>query len=79
MSGLDIKILLSSDPDYEELTAEIFCQGKFVALLNKDAGPNNMKIEFPGSNVREDTVLREVDLVTFEKALTEAKQKIKGE
>ncbi len=78
MPDLDIEILLSSDCDYEELTAEIFCGGKFIALLNQDEGLNSIKIEFPGPDVQEDTVLRIVDLAIFEKALAEAKRKIKG-
>ncbi len=77
MNDSKIKILLSSDSDYEKLTAEIYYEDKFIALLNQDDGLDCMKIEFPGPNVREDLVLRKVDLAIFEKALVEAKRKIK--
>ncbi|MFI3156661.1 MAG: hypothetical protein QX199_10940 [Methylococcaceae bacterium] len=77
MSDFDIKIILSSDSDYEKLTAEIFCGEKFIALLNQDEGLDNLKIEFPGPDVQEDAILRKIDLATFEKALAEAKRKIK--
>ncbi len=78
MSDSGIEILLSSDGDYEELTAEIFYNGKFIALLNQDEGVNNLKIEFPGTDVEEDMVLRKIDLATFEKGLELARQKIRS-
>jgi hypothetical protein len=78
MLDSDIKIIFSSDSDYEELTAEIFYKDKFIALLNQDEGLDRLKIEFPGSNVVEDAVLRKIDLAIFEKALEEAKRKLKA-
>jgi len=78
MSDSGIEILLSSDGDYEELTAEIFYNGKFIALLNQDEGVNNLKIEFPGTDVEENMVLRKIDLATFEKGLELAIQKIRS-
>jgi hypothetical protein len=77
MNDTKISILLSSDSDYEKLTAEIYYEDKFIALLNQDEGLDCMKIEFPGLNVQENLVLRKVDLAIFEKALKEAKRKIK--
>ena len=78
MDDSDIEILLSSDCDYEELTAEIFFDGKFIALLNQDDGPENLKIEFPAPGVDETMVLRKIDLSILERALTLAKKKIQG-
>jgi len=78
MNDSGIKILLSSDSDYEELTAEIFYNGKFIALLNQDDGVENLRIEFPATNVEEDMVLRQIDLATFEKGLELAKKKVRG-
>ncbi len=78
MNDSGIEILLSSDSDYEELTAEIFYHGKFIALLNQDDGVENLRIEFPASDVEEDMVLRQIDLAAFEKGLELAKKKIRG-
>jgi hypothetical protein len=78
MSDSGIEILLSSDSDYDELTAEIFYKGKFVALLNQDDGVENLKIEFPAKGVDESMILREIDLNILEQALALAKAKIKA-
>lgn len=79
MNDSKIRILLSSDSDYEKLIAEIYYEDKFIALLNQDEGLDSMKIEFPDLNVKENLVLRKVDLEIFEEALKEAKRKIKAE
>ena len=71
------EILITSDSDYEKLTAEIYCEDKFVALLNQDNGLDNIIIEFPGNNVTEDAVLRKLELSIFEKAIAEAKSRLK--
>ena len=78
MNDSGIEILLSSDSDYEELTAEIFFNGKFIALLNQDEGVENLRIEFPATDAKENMVLRHIDLATFEKGLELAKKKIRG-
>lgn len=78
MSDSGIEILLSSVGDYKELTVEIYYNGKFIALLNQDEGVNNLKIEFRGTVVAEDMVLRKIDLATFEKGLELAKQRIRS-
>ena len=78
MSDSGIEILLSSDHDYEELTVEIYYNGKFIALLNQDEGVNNLKIEFAGTDLVEDMVLRKIDLAFFEKGLELAKQRIRS-
>ena len=69
MSDSDIEILLSSDSDYGELTAEIFYKGKFVALLNQDDGVENLKVEFPAKGVDESMILRKIDLKILERTL----------
>ena len=78
MSNSGIEVVLASDSDYEELTVEIFYNGKFVALLNQDDGERNLKIEFPGEGLDETTILRKIDLAILEQSLELAKTKIKG-
>ena len=43
MNNSGIELLLSSDCDYEELTVEMYYDGKFIALLNQDNGLDNSK------------------------------------
>ncbi|MCA9451428.1 MAG: hypothetical protein WBO24_08160 [Nitrospirales bacterium] len=78
MKNSGIEILLSSDCDYEKLVAEIYYDGKFIALLNQDEGPEKLKIEFPGKEVQEEMVWRKIDLDIFTKGLEMAKKKLKG-
>jgi len=76
MRDSDIEVLLSSDSDYEKLTAEIFYKGKFVALLSQDNSLSNLQLEFADAKVVEDLVIRRIDLDIFEKALELAKRKL---
>lgn len=78
MSDTDIEIILSSDGDYEELTAEILYNGKFVALLSQDDGIENCKVEFPNADCEESLVHRKIDLEVLQKGLAMAKQKLMG-
>jgi len=76
MATPEIEIILSSDGDYEKLTVEIHCDGKFVALLNQDAGLDSISIEFPPTELDEEFVLRKLDLAAFEDGLKKAKAKL---
>ena len=79
MNNSGIELLLSSDCDYEELTVEIYYDGKFIALLNQDNDLDNLRIEFPTSTVADETlVLRKMDLAILEQALILAKKRIQG-
>ena len=79
MNNSGIELLLSSDFDYEELTVEMYYDGKFIALLNQDNGSDNLRIEFPTSTVADETlVLRKMDLAILEQALILAKKRIQG-
>ena len=77
MNNSGIKLLLSSDCNYEELTVEMYYDGKFIALLNQDNGLDNLRIEFPTS-ADETLVLRKMDLAILEQALILAKKRIQG-
>jgi len=76
MSDTDIEIILSSDSDYEELTAEIIYKGKFVALLSQDDGIEKCKVEFPSADCEDSLVHRKLELDVLEKGLAMAKQKL---
>ena len=79
MKNSGIELLLSSDYRYEEITVEMYYDGKFIALLNQDDGLDNLKIEFPSPlEFHEDNILRKMDLAVFEQALILAKKRIQG-
>ena len=79
MNNSGIELLLSSDCDYEELTVEMYYDGKFIALLSQDNDLDNLRIEFPTSAVADETlVLRKMDLAILEQALILAKKRIQG-
>jgi len=71
------EILLASPPDYQNLVAEIYYDGKFVVLVSQERGGNLFDLEIPGSNLVDGELARKVDLVGFEKVLEEAKQRLK--
>ncbi len=76
MSDTDLEIILSSDSDYEKLTAEILYYGKFIALVSQDDGIENCKVEFPNGDCDENLVVRKIDLDVLKKGLAMAKQKL---
>ncbi|MDX6039418.1 hypothetical protein [Scandinavium lactucae] len=62
-----LKIVVASDVDYENLIAEIYCDGEFIALLQQEDGEGNIKVEF-SSNARA------IDFDWFQYALSEARK-----
>ncbi len=73
------KIMIASDEEHEKVVAEIFIDGKFAALVNQDEGPEKLQIEFPGSSLQEDMLVRKVDFNDFTKSLEMARKKLLGE
>ncbi len=50
MNSSGIKILLASDSDYEQLTADIYWNGDLVCKLNQDNGISDILLEiFPAA------------------------------
>jgi hypothetical protein len=39
------KVLISGDPDYSDLVAEVDYEGEFLCLISQDTGFDNLKIE----------------------------------
>ena len=68
--------MIASDPSYEKVFAEIYFDERFVALVSQEEGTENMKVEFPGNDVKEDMILRKVQLRDFQNALDEAVKKL---
>lgn len=67
----NFEIIIGSPVDYEELVAYIVIEGRHVALLNQDAGVDNLKIEF-----FEEPKVKAVDYDTFIQALESAKKEL---
>lgn len=67
MSGF-FSVTVLSLPEYDELVAEIYISGRFVALLSQERGVDETEIEIP-KNVT-------LNLEVFEKALAEAKRQL---
>lgn len=72
------KILISSDPSYENLVAEIYYKEKFVALINQEQGENKLEIEFPDTRVDENFVERKMPLSFLTQAIEEAVRKLQN-
>jgi hypothetical protein len=67
-----LEILIASDVDYEQLIAEIYCDGKFVALLSQDKGPSRLEVVFPCAQANEAAITHSVDLDWLKDALDRA-------
>lgn len=68
-----IKITVCSDTDYNQLIAEIYIDGKFVALISQENGADNLQIEFPGSGQNDSIISRKVEYSLFLIALERAR------
>ncbi len=73
LKNVGFEILLASPSEYDELIAEIYYDGKFVALVNQERGPGLFEVETPdGAYLVGSSVLRRVDLNGFITALEAA-------
>jgi hypothetical protein len=72
------KTIIASPPEYDELVVEIYFDGRFVALINQEKGPDRLKIEFPGTNLIAETIARNIPLKGFLEVVEIACQRLKG-
>jgi len=72
----EFTIVIASDSEHDEVFAEIYFQGKFVALVSQEKGLDQLRVEFPSSNIDESMVVREVDVDGFKQALITAAKKL---
>ncbi len=78
LNGLGFEILLASPPEYKDLVAEIYYDGKFVFLVNQENGPGLFEVEMPGRDVVESEVIRHVDLSGLLEAMESACKRLSG-
>lgn len=71
-----LRVLICSNVEYNNLIAEIYSHGKYVALVSQEEGPDRLVVEFPGPDQNEDAIIREVNFDWFEYALRQAKNKL---
>jgi len=64
-----LKIIISSDVDYEYLIAEIYFDDILIALLQQENGINDIRIEFSSD-------INTINFDWFQNALNEAKKKL---
>ena len=71
------EILISSDSNYDNLVAEIYIDGKYIALVSYDE-EHNFFVETPTMNrSNEEIITHKVEYNTFIKLLEEAKNSLK--
>lgn len=68
------QITVGSLPDYDDLIAEIYIDGRFVGLISQEQGPDKFLLEIPARDSEE---TMKVELALFEKAVAEAKSKLR--
>jgi hypothetical protein len=73
-----IKITICSDTDYEQLIAEIYIDGKFVALISQENGADHLQLEFPDSGQNGSIISRKVEYSLFHIALERARIQLVG-
>lgn len=70
----DFHVLLSSDPDYDKVVAEIYIGDKYVGLINQD-DPQNLRFEFP-IECDQSVISPEIPITVFLQALQVALEKL---
>jgi hypothetical protein len=73
------EILIASDDEHERVVAEIYIDDKFVALVSQDQGIDQAVIEFPGTALDENQILRRVEVSDFRRAIDTATKRLAGE
>lgn len=64
-----LKIIIASDVDYDNLIAEIYLDDTFIALLQQDGGVDDIKVEFS-------TNIPPLNFDWLQNALSEARKKL---
>lgn len=72
------EVIIASPPEYEELVAEIYHNGLFVALLSKEAGNECIELEIADALINQSMVCRKVDLNGFLQAVEIARNRLIG-
>jgi len=79
LTGKGFEVILASGPDHERLTAEIFFDDKFVALVSQEQKLGEFNLELPSLGLDESLIQRKVELTGFQEAITLARKRLTGE
>ena len=66
------EILISSDSMHNKVYAEIYYKNKFVALVSQENKACGLEIEFPGADVDQNLIVRNIPLNKFKELLEKA-------
>ena len=70
--GIGFEILLTSPFTHEQLVAEIFADGEFVAAVSQERGKGLFDLEMAGPDLQESEVSRRIEARGFIEAMERA-------
>ena len=79
IKGKEFATILASPPEYDQLVAEIYWDGLFVALISQELAPGVFQIEMPGPDLQEAQIRRSVELNGFLRAVEDACRRLREE
>lgn len=74
---MNFEVLVVSPPEYNNLVAEIYCDGLFVATISQEFDDGIFQIETPSNNLVESEIARKVNLQDFLDAVKSACDRLK--
>ena len=77
LTNQGFEVLVASGPDYDRLTAEIYHDGRFVALVSQEREAGLFDVETPGVGLVESLVARKVDAAGLIEAIRRACDRLK--
>lgn len=76
LKDIGFELLLASPPGYRNLVAEVYFDGKFVALVSQERGDGLFDLEIPGCDLVQTELARRVDLQGFVETLELARDRL---
>lgn len=68
------KTMIASDPNYDNVVVEIYCDDKFVCLISQESGPDQLTLVFPDET--NPYITRSVSLDWFIDAVQKARDRL---
>ena len=77
IKGKGFEMLIASPSEYKELVAEIYYEGKFVALVSQESH-EIFNLETPPANLVEEQINRKINWEGFQAIVEEACKRLKN-
>lgn len=77
--GKGYEVIIASPSEYEELVAEVYFDGLFIAQLNKEKGDEAIELEIADCVVEQSMVCRKIELKGFLETIETARKRLIGE